>query len=108
MKQIGCLGHPLPLPSKCSMRTIWRLSSMKNSPTTGKNNRPAVSHFMYESKTHAPLTRARFVQRLLLHAAAALGLLLVSLGAGMLGYAWFEHLPWIDGFLNSAMLLGGM
>lgn len=63
---------------------------------------------MYESKTHAPLTRARFVQRLLLHAAAALGLLLVSLGVGMLGYGWFEHLSWIDGFLNSAMLLGGM
>jgi hypothetical protein len=81
---------------------------MKISPATVKNNRRAVSHFMYESKTHAPLTRARFVQRLLLHAAAALGLLLVSLGAGMLGYAWFEHLPWIDGFLNSAMLLSGM
>lgn len=26
----------------------------------------------------------------------------------MLGYAHFEHLSWMDAFLNSAMLLGGM
>lgn len=26
----------------------------------------------------------------------------------MLGYASFEKLPWVDAFLNSAMLLGGM
>jgi hypothetical protein len=32
----------------------------------------------------------------------------VSLGVGMLGYASFERLPWMDAFLNSAMLLGGM
>ncbi len=35
-------------------------------------------------------------------------LLALSLGVGMLGYGHFEGLPWIDGFLNSAMLLGGM
>jgi hypothetical protein len=34
--------------------------------------------------------------------------LAVSLGVGMLGYASFERLPWMDAFLNSAMLLGGM
>ena len=26
----------------------------------------------------------------------------------MLGYAGIERLPWIDAFLNAAMLLGGM
>jgi hypothetical protein len=26
----------------------------------------------------------------------------------MTGYEYFEHLPWRDAFLNSAMLLGGM
>ena len=31
-----------------------------------------------------------------------------SLSAGMLGYAHFEHLGWLDAFLNAAMLLGGM
>ena len=38
----------------------------------------------------------------------AAALLALSLGVGMLGYGHFEGLPWIDGFLNSAMLLGGM
>jgi len=28
--------------------------------------------------------------------------------AGMFGYVHFEHLSWLDGFLNAAMLLGGM
>lgn len=46
--------------------------------------------------------------RLLLHAAAALAVLAFSLALGMLGYEYFEDLPWRDAFLNSAMLMGGM
>jgi hypothetical protein len=45
---------------------------------------------------------------MLLHAAAALGLLLVSLALGMAGYMHFERLAWRDAFLNAAMLMGGM
>jgi len=26
----------------------------------------------------------------------------------MVGYHWFESLPWVDSFLNASMLLGGM
>jgi hypothetical protein len=63
---------------------------------------------MYESHRHPPLPRAHFVRRLLLHGAAAASLLLGSLVLGMGGYAYFEHLPWRDAFLNAAMLLGGM
>ena len=63
---------------------------------------------MYESKTQVPLARAEFLKRVLLHASLAIGLLIGSLGIGMVGYAAFESLPWLDGFLNSAMLLGGM
>ena len=43
-----------------------------------------------------------------LHGLAAASLVAVSLGLGMAGYAYFEHLGWLDAFLNSAMLLGGM
>ena len=63
---------------------------------------------MYEKKSSPPLPRAVFVRRLLVHIALAACLLLGSLGLGMIGYAFFEKLPWVDAFLNSAMLLGGM
>ena len=63
---------------------------------------------MYEPRTQPPLSRLRFLLRLLQHVAAAFVLLLLSLGAGMLGYAHFERLAWLDAFLNAAMLMGGM
>lgn len=63
---------------------------------------------MYESYRHPPLPRVGFLRRLMLHAAGAMLLLLGSLLIGMAGYRYFENLPWRDGFLNSAMLLGGM
>jgi len=63
---------------------------------------------VYESKKQPLLDRSQFVRRLLGHAAAALALLVVSLGLGMAGYVFFEHLSWVDAFLNASMLLGGM
>lgn len=63
---------------------------------------------MYESKLDAPLARALFHRRLLIHASLAMGLIVVSLAIGMTGYCFFEHLGLLDAFLNSAMLLGGM
>ncbi|MES2483208.1 MAG: hypothetical protein V4609_14510 [Pseudomonadota bacterium] len=63
---------------------------------------------MYESKNQPPLPRASFARRLGVHLGLASCLLLVSLGAGMVGYVQLEQLSWMDAFLNSAMLLGGM
>ncbi|HEX6766141.1 MAG TPA: hypothetical protein VF103_11700 [Polyangiaceae bacterium] len=63
---------------------------------------------MYEHKTRAPLSRQHFRLRFARHFLAAAGIVVGSLGIGMLGYEHFEHLSWLDGFLNSAMLLGGM
>lgn len=63
---------------------------------------------LYESRSEPLLPRAKFFKRLLIHAGVAYGLVLGSLGIGMLGYHLLENLAWIDAFLNAAMLLGGM
>lgn len=63
---------------------------------------------MYEPKNQPPIPPASFARRLAVHLGVAACLLLASLGAGMVGYVRLEHLSWMDAFLNSAMLLGGM
>ena len=56
-----------------------------------------------------PLAPQRvFVQRLLVSGAVGVGIVIVSLGAGMAGYHGYEGLPWIDAFLNASMILSGM
>lgn len=55
-----------------------------------------------------PPNPRHLLRRLLFHLAVSLALLTASLGLGMWGYGHYEHLPWRDAFLNSAMLLGGM
>jgi hypothetical protein len=63
---------------------------------------------MYESQKQPPIARASFARRVFAHLAAAMGLLAFSLAVGMVGYVKLEDLSWMDAFLNSAMLLGGM
>ena len=62
----------------------------------------------FESRSQPPLSRIAFWFRFLRYLAFALGLLAVSLGAGMLGYHGFENMSWLDAFLNASMILGGM
>ncbi len=62
----------------------------------------------YEHKTQPVLSRRQFALRLLTHGAAAFSLLLLSLGAGLLGYHYLAGLDWIDSFLNASMILAGM
>ena len=63
---------------------------------------------MYEHHTKPLLPRKVYYQRLAHHAAMGVGVIAVSLGIGMAGYHWLEQLPWIDAFLNAAMILSGM
>lgn len=63
---------------------------------------------MYESRHQPLLHRAGFVRRVLGHAAAVVALIGASIAIGVAGYACFEGLPWLDAFLETAMLLGGM
>ena len=63
---------------------------------------------LYEQRHHAVLPLPGFLRRMLGHGAAALALLVISLGVGMAGYMRYEALSLEDAFLNAAMLLGGM
>jgi hypothetical protein len=63
---------------------------------------------MFEPRKEPLLSRALFLRRLLKYGAVSCGLALLSLILGILGYWYFEGMPWIDAFVNAAMLLGGM
>jgi hypothetical protein len=63
---------------------------------------------VYEPKSKPPISRRRFIRRVVDHAAAAAALIVVSLAIGMAGYEHFEGLAWRDAFLNAAMIAGGM
>ena len=63
---------------------------------------------MYERHHQKPISRHHFVRRLIFHFLGAVALIIISLFIGMFGYHCYEDLSWLDAFLNSAMLLGGM
>ena len=63
---------------------------------------------MYETKRQPLLARSAFFRRVAAHVAAAVGLVVASLGIGMIGYMATEQMPAMDAFLNAAMLLDGM
>ena len=54
------------------------------------------------------LPRSAFVMRMAQQVAVAQILVLFSLVLGMVGFRLTEGLGWLDGFLEAAMLLGGM
>lgn len=63
---------------------------------------------MFEHHHKPLLSRAAFFRRQAKHAAFSFGLVVFSLGIGILGYRAFEGMSFVDAFLNAAMLMGGM
>lgn len=63
---------------------------------------------MFEHRSQPLLPTPRFLQRLAVSVLLALAIVGLSLFAGMIGYHTLEKLPWLDAFINAAMLLGGM
>jgi hypothetical protein len=49
-----------------------------------------------------------FFRRMVRYLALSTGIIVVSLGIGIVGYHYLEGLPWIDSLLNASMILGGM
>ncbi len=63
---------------------------------------------MFEHRHKPLIPRADFYRRLAKFAAFSFGLIVLSLGLGILGYRHFEGMSWIDAFVNAAMIMGGM
>jgi len=63
---------------------------------------------MLERRHEKLLPKKAFYRRLAAYGAVSLGFILVSLVIGILGYRHFEGMPWIDAYVNAAMILGGM
>ena len=55
-----------------------------------------------------PHLLALYVRRYIETMAMALGVIVISLGVGVLGYHFIAGLPWIDALLDTSMILGGM
>jgi hypothetical protein len=63
---------------------------------------------MFEHHTKPLLPRKEYHRRILRHAGLGAVVIIVALGLGMTGYHFFEKLPWVDAFVNAAMILSGM
>jgi hypothetical protein len=63
---------------------------------------------LYEHRKEKPLTRRQFAWRVLGHFTLASSCIAFALGIGIVGYHWCAGLPWVDSFLNAAMILSGM
>lgn len=62
----------------------------------------------FEHRAQPVISRQLFLARLSRSGGIVLLLIVISLLIGMLGYRILEGMNWIDGFLDAAMLLGGM
>lgn len=64
--------------------------------------------FRFEHHHEKLLPRRQFIRRLIQYALISLSLIVGSLAIGMAGYHAFEGFSWVDSFLNTTMLMGGM
>jgi len=63
---------------------------------------------MFEHRSKPLLPRRQFYTRLARSAGIGSLVIAVALGIGMIGYHVFESMPWVDAFVNAAMILSGM
>lgn len=85
---------------------VFRIAIVPDKASLNFNNNLPAPMFEHHKKPLLP--RRVFVARMTRSAALALGVVLVSLGAGMAGYHHFESMTWMDAFENASMILAGM
>jgi hypothetical protein len=64
--------------------------------------------FRFENRREKLLSQADFLRRMTRSFLVIIGLVGLSLVAGMTGYRVIEGMTWTDSFLNASMILGGM
>jgi hypothetical protein len=73
------------------------------------SSRSALRHlFKFEHRKQPLVSKQSFVKRLVFAAVLSTVLLAVWTAVGMIGYHALAGLGWVDAFLNSAMIVGGM
>lgn len=63
---------------------------------------------MFEKRYEPLAPMPKFFMRLMRNLIFGLLLVTAALFAGMAGYHYFEHMSWVDAFVNAAMILSGM
>lgn len=63
---------------------------------------------MFEHHREPLASPAEFTRRVIRFGSLSIGIILFSLGIGIIGYHYIVGLNWIDSLLNASMLLGGM
>ena len=63
---------------------------------------------VFEHRTSPLLPRKAFYRRVGKCLLLGCSVLAVTLGIGMMGYHFLEHLAWLDAFASAAMILSGM
>jgi hypothetical protein len=63
---------------------------------------------LFEHRSQPLLPNHKWRQRILGSLGCAVIIVAVALGVGIIGYHTIGDLPWIDSFLEAAMILGGM
>jgi hypothetical protein len=62
----------------------------------------------FEHRKQPLISQSRFIRRMVLTVILSLAGLAIWVLVGMLGYHLLANLPWVDSFLNAAMIVGGM
>jgi hypothetical protein len=62
----------------------------------------------FEHRKQPLISQNHFIRRMLLTVLLSLAGLAIWVVVGMFGYHLLANLPWVDSFLNAAMIVGGM
>ena len=62
----------------------------------------------FEHKSQPLASKTVYYRRVATYSGITVSIIVTSLLIGVLGYHFFERLPWIDSLLNASMILGGM